>query len=188
MRLDVSRSPWASSVTNLRPGHIYGCTGGQVPIEYLLLTGAGLLIATLIAVQAGMQLELMAAHSAAKTGALEGVTTDTLAVYPAVTFEEYQNQKPVLLQPSDVRVLRVELIDEGYNSTYGRRKFRLRAWLSGPPMESSLRESLSDRVNFCMRRSISRTFRTENLTGTYHNPALSDHYVFTTSEAVWVPP
>nr|WP_255772523.1 hypothetical protein [Methanothermobacter sp. K4] len=134
-----------------------------------------------------MQLELLAAHSAAKTGALEGVTTDTLAVYPGVTFEEYQNQKPSLLQPSDVRVLRVEMIDEGYSSTYGRRKFRLRAWLSGPPMEPSLRESLSDRVNFCMRRSISRTFRTENLTGTYHNPALSDHYVFTTSEAVWVP-
>jgi len=159
---------------------------GQAAAEYMMLAGISALLAILFAGQIQLQLELMEAHTAARTGASEGALTDTIAVYPGVTFDEYQSSKPELLEPSSVRVVRVELTDDGYSSTYRMRKFRLRAWLSGPPMKPSLRESISDRVNFCMRRSISRTFGTENLTNTYHNPAFSDHCVFTTSEAVWV--
>ncbi|BAM69768.1 MULTISPECIES: hypothetical protein [Methanothermobacter] len=163
-----------------------GSGRGQAAAEYMMLAGFSVLLALIFAGQIQLQLELMEAHSAARTGASEGAFTDTIAVYPGVTFDEYQSLKPELLEPSSVRVVRVELIEDGYSSTYGRRKFRLRAWLSGPPMKPSLRESISDRVNFCIRRSISRTFGTENLTNTYHNPAFSDHYVFTTSEAIWV--
>lgn len=176
IRFEVKDFRWSAS----------GPLRGQAAAEYMMLAGISVLLAIIFAGQIQFHLELMEAHSAARTGASEGATADTLAVYPGVTFEEYQSAKPELLDPSSVRVVRVEMIDDGYSSTYRMRKFRLRAWLSGPPIKPSLRESISDRVNFCMRRSISRTFGTEKLTNTYHNPAFSDHYVFTTSEAVWV--
>ncbi|MDI6701466.1 hypothetical protein [Methanothermobacter wolfeii] len=160
---------------------------GQVTAEFLILTGIGVLIATVMAAQASEQMELITALSAARTGASEAVSANTYAVYPATTFDEYSRGKPELLFPGKVRVMRIEVIDEGYSATYGRRKYRLRAWLSGPPLPSQLRESLSDRVNYCIRRSITGTFKTENLTNVFHNPAFSDNYVFTTSEAVWVP-
>jgi hypothetical protein len=48
------------------------------------------------------------------------------------------------------------------------------------------RECIGDRINYYVRRSICKSFKTENLTNIYYNPAFSDNYFITTYDVGWV--
>ena len=160
---------------------------GQITGEYILLLG--FTIPTLILLSSFLEdsLELDIAIAAARDGAIQGANMDELAIYPEDAYYEYEKRKSMLLQPSSVQIIKVETIKEGYNRTYGKYKIRLivYAHLEGETPDDC-RDSLGDRINYYMRRNICLTFKTENITNDFYNPAFSYNYMFTTSDVKWI--
>jgi len=160
---------------------------GQITGEYILLLG--FMIPTLILVSYFLEdnLELDIALAAAKDGAIQGAEMDELAVYPWDAYYEYEARKTALLQPSSIQIIKVEAIREGYNETYGKYKMKLMVYAHlERDISDNYKDSLGDRINYYMRRNICLTFKTENMTNDFYNPAFSYNYMFTTSDVKWV--
>lgn len=78
---------------------------GQVSAEFLFVFGVLILIVMLSIVFVSDQQELNIAMSAARSGAIEGIGTSSVAIYPEKTFREYSYGKGSLLMPYDVRIV-----------------------------------------------------------------------------------
>ncbi|MDI9624512.1 MAG: hypothetical protein QFX38_06465 [Methanothermobacter sp.] len=127
------------------------------------------------------------ALAAARDGAIQGANMDELALYSWDAYHEYTTRKNILLQPSSVQIIKMEAIKEGYNETYGKYKIRLIVYAHlKREIPEDCRNSLGDRINYYMRRNICSTFKTENMTNGFYNPAFSYNYMFTTSDVKWV--
>jgi Flp pilus assembly pilin Flp len=160
---------------------------GWVTIEYILFMGLFVVIVAYGASIVSDLNELNTAMTAAFNGASQGATVDSLAVYPEQSFTDYQKDNPRLLFPSQLKILKIDYKNQGYNASYKRIKIQLRVYVSGASIKNSDdRNCLGDRINFNMRRSITITFNSQNLTNTYYNPAFSNKYVFTTAEVNWI--
>ena len=46
-------------------------------------------------------------------------------------------------------------------------------------------EAVGDRINYNVRKSITESFKSENITNKLFNPAISNKYSFTTANVVW---
>lgn len=160
---------------------------GNVAIEYILIAGMAFIITLMITSFIVNEQELNQAIGAAKTGATEGKIINSFAIYPVETFKTYESQKPDLVTPSSIKIVKIESINQGYNENYGKTKIQLRAYVSCHTVSKPEdRNSLGDRINFHMRKSISQSFSTENLTNSIYNPAFSPKYVYTTADVKWV--
>lgn len=160
---------------------------GQITGEYIFLLG--FMIPTLILVSYFLEdnLELDIAIAAARDGAVQGAEMDELAVYPWDAYYEYETRKTALLQPSSIQIIKVEAIREGYNETYGKYKIKFRVYAHlERDISDDYKDSLGDRINYYMRRNICLTFKTENMTNDFYNPAFSYNYMFTTSDVKWL--
>jgi len=160
---------------------------GQITAEYFLIIG--FIIPTLIlgSYIIGDTLELNMAIAAARDGAIQGANMDELAIYPKDAYYEYEMGKNVLLQPSSIQIIKIEAINEGYNKTYEKYKIRLTAYAHlKREISSDCKNSLGDRINYNMRKNICITFKTENITNDFYNPAFSYNYMFTTSDVKWI--
>lgn len=160
---------------------------GNVAIEYMLIAGIGFIITLLISSLIVNEHELNLAIGAARTGATEGKTINSFAIYPIEAFKTYEGEKPGLVSPSSIKIVKIEALNQGYNQNYGKTKIQLRAYVSCEKISKiSYKNSLGDRINFNMRKSISQCFSTENLTNSVYNPAFSPKYVYTTADVKWV--
>jgi len=159
---------------------------GQLPIEFLLVVGFSVLVLMPMALSLSNAGELNQAMSAARAGALQGATSDSLAIYPEDTFRAYQREHQRLLNPSGVKIVKITYLNQGFNQSYQKTKIQLKIYASAPSVpDKTDRNCLGDRINFQARKKITESFNTENLTNSMYNPAFSQKYMFTTANVQW---
>ncbi len=162
-------------------------TRGQITAEYILILAFLLVLLLKISSFLNESMEMEMAMSAARDGAIEGANINGLAIYPKDAYHEYETGKKILLQPSSVQIIKIDTIMEGYNESYRKYKIRLVVYAHlSRQMPVDCRESIGDRINYNVRKNICKTFKTENMTNIFFNPAFSRHYMFTTSDVRWV--
>ena len=160
---------------------------GQISIEIILILGFVLIIILGIASFVGEDTELNQAMAAARSGAINGANTDSFAVYPEETFKNYTAEHQRLLSPNNVKIIKIDYKNQGFNDKYNKTKIQLRISASAPSVTSiSDRNALGDRVNFYARKSISESFNTSGQTNEMFNPAFSNRYIFTTTDVTWI--
>ena len=159
---------------------------GQISAEFIMLTGFLLLATFSVALFIAHESELTQAMAAARSGASEGIIADSQAVYSDEAYSDYTIEHPKLISPSNVKIMKVDYVNQGYNPLYNRTKIQLRIYASGPPLNKTDLNCLGDRINFHVRKSICEVFNTKNLTNSFFNPAFSDKYVFTTGDVQWI--
>ncbi|WP_424355645.1 hypothetical protein [Methanobacterium sp. MBAC-LM] len=160
---------------------------GQVSLELIMIIGFILILILGIASFLGTDNELNQVMSAARSGAIEGANTDSFAIYPEETFKNYTIEHMRLLNPSSVKIIKIDYTNQGFDEKYNKTKIQLRISASAPSVtDISDRNVLGDRVNFYVRKSICGSFSTSNQTNDLFNPAFSNRYVLTTADVTWI--
>lgn len=159
---------------------------GQISVEFILLMGFMLIVTCAVAAYIFEDSELTYAMGAARSGAVEGVIADSMAVYPEESFKSYQQEYPRLISPSGVKIVKIDYAEPEFNSTYNRTKIQLKIYATGTNLDNEEQYRLGSRINYYARKSICEVFNTQNLTNSAFNPAFSDNYYFTTAGVEWV--
>lgn len=160
---------------------------GQLTIEFLLILGFSLIITIPLIISIAGSNELNQAMAASRAGALDGSLSDGLAVYPEDVFKDYEVEHLRLVNPSCVKIIKIDYINQGLSQAYNKTKIQLRIHASAPQVKDKTdRNCLGDRINFYARKKICESFHTENLTNSLFNPAFSNNYVFTTADVRWM--
>ncbi len=160
---------------------------GNIAIEYVLIVGMAFIISLMVLNFINTGQELNNALGAARSGASEGINMNNFAIYPKETFKTYEIEKPTLISPSSIKIVKIQANNQGYNINYKKTKIQLKVFVScTKPLTSNEKNSLGDRINYNIRKSISICFKTENLTNSIYNPAFSPKYVFTTADIKWI--
>lgn len=155
-------------------------TKGQLSIELILIIGFILIIILGIASFLGEDKELNQAMAVARSGAIEGANIDSFAVYPEKSFKNYTREYQRLLSPSNVKIIKIDYKNHGFNDTYNKTKIQFQIIASAPNVKNSEdRKDLGERIRFYTMKSICESFDTCNQTNGLFNPAFSNRYVFT---------
>jgi len=163
---------------------------GQVSIELVFLTGFIVIIVMGITSHLGEDVELNQAMAAARSGAIEGANINSFAIYPSGRrddpFHRYYRETPWLLNPCNVKIIKVDYKNFGFNATHNKIRIQLRITASSPILKNSDKNPLGDRINFYARKSITESFGTSSQTNRFFNPSFSNRYVFTTADVKWI--
>ena len=93
----------------------------------------------------------------------------------------------MLLVPSSVEIVNISYNDLGYDSAYDKEKIQFRVYAhSSKDLNKKELDSIGDRINYNLRKSIALTFDSTKSTNKLFNPVFSQHYVFTTANVKWV--
>lgn len=158
---------------------------GQLSGEYMLLVGSLIVVLMISIFMIANENELNIAMAAAKSGADEGVASSS-AIYPKETFNEYDDMEG-LKHPYSVSIVNVSYNSSGIDENYGKQKiqFKVYAKASADYNKKEL-DSIGDRINYNLRKSVAMSFNTADSTNKLYNPVFSNNYVFTTANVVWV--
>lgn len=160
---------------------------GQISAEFLLLVGS-LIVVMLIALSfIASQNELSLAMSAARNGVYEGSSYASSAIYPTDTLNDYSKSDYVMLVPSSVEIVNISYEDMGYDSNFEKNRIQFKVYAhSSKDLDKKELDSIGDRINYNLRKSIALTFETTKSTNKLYNPVFSPHYIFTTANVKWV--
>ena len=160
---------------------------GQISGEYLLLSGVLIIVLILALVFVASEDELNLAMAAARNGAIEGVSSSASAIYPVDTYNDYSDSKDILLTPFSVELINISYSELGMDNNYDKRKiqFKVYAKSSNDYTKAEL-DSIGDRINYNLRKSIAVSFNTTSSTNGLYNPVFTPHYVITTANVKWV--
>ena len=160
---------------------------GQYALEYILIFSICILVAVSTLSLVYDINELNTIMASARSGVVIGSEMDSLAIYPHETFDNYIIKHPRLKTGSKVTFKGIKYEKEGYDPVYQKDKIKLKIYASAISVYSyDDRQCIGDRINYYVRRSICKSFKTENLTNIYYNPAFSDNYFITTYDVEWV--
>lgn len=160
---------------------------GQISGEYLLITGVLILIIMISAVLIYNQQELNIAMAAAKNGVNDGVVASSSGIYPKQTYNDYSKSKNSLLLPYSVEVVNISYLQIGSDSHYDKQKIQFNVYAkSSKDLSKKQLDSIGDRINYNLRKSIAISFNSTSATNKLYNPVFSPHYVFTTANVKWV--
>ncbi|WP_414468938.1 hypothetical protein [Methanobacterium sp. ACI-7] len=160
---------------------------GQISVEFTLLIGLILIIILGINSFVGEDSELVQVMAMARSGATEAASIDSFAIYPRDSFRNISEDHPALVNPSSVKIVKIDYINNGFNATYNKIKIQLRITVSCPTIKvNSERNHLGDRINFYARKRISESFGTSNQTNDLFNPCYSNRYILTTADVRWI--
>lgn len=160
---------------------------GQVSAEYLLLFGSFIVILMISLSFIASQNELTMAMSAARNGVNEGSLSSASAIYPSDTYAEYSRSDYELLIPSSVEIINISYTDMGYDSNFDKQKIQFKVYAhSSKNLDKKELDSIGDRINYNLRKSIALTFESTKSTNKLFNPVFSHHYIFTTANVKWV--
>ena len=160
---------------------------GQIAGEYLLLAGV-LIIIVMMSIQfIAYENELNTAMGAARNGVTEGLGTSSAAIYSKDSYNDYSLSKSNLLHPYSVEIINITYNDLGRDNNYDKQKiqFKVYAKISDKYSKSEL-DSIGDRINYNLRKSLATCFNSTSSTNKLYNPVFSSHYVFTTANIKWV--
>ena len=161
---------------------------GQITVELILILSFIIIIIISITNIAGSANELNIAMIAAEEGASEGASSNGLAIFPQDTYKNYSSniEKQGILNAKDIRIINIQRTVKGKDAL-NKTRIQLKAYASCPNIQTrEEKESIGDRINYNMRKSIVKSFKSENITNKLYNPAYSDNYSFTTANVEWV--
>lgn len=160
---------------------------GQVSAEYLLLLGV-LIVVLMISISfISSQNELAMAMAAARNGVNDGSLYASSAIFPSDTYNEYSKANYELLIPSSVEIINVSYTDMGYDSNFDKQKIQFKVYAhTSKDLDKKELDSIGDRINYNLRKSIALTFESTKATNKLYNPVFSKHYIFTTANVKWV--
>lgn len=160
---------------------------GQLSSEYLLLIGGFIIILMLGLAFISEEHELNTAMTAARSGVVEGFATSSSGIYPTDSYNDYSKSKDSLLHPNSIEIINISYTDYGMDNVYNKEKvqFKVYAKLNYDADKKEL-DSIGDRINFNIRKSLAMSFNTTSATNKLYNPVFSPHYVFTTANVKWV--
>ena len=159
----------------------------QISAEFIFLTGILIMILMLsVGFMAG-QNELNMAMSAARSGVDGGIAESSTAIYPSDTYKDYDGSKSGLLYPYSVDVVNISYREMGMDNNYGKKKIQFKVYATASKQYSkSELDSIGDRINYNLRKSLAICFNSTSSTNKLYNPVFSPHYVFTTANIKWV--
>ena len=159
---------------------------GQLSGEYLLLAGSLIVILMMSAFVIANENELNIAMAAAKSGVNEGVASSSSAIYPKETFNEYDDREG-LKHPYSVSIVNISYNASGIDENYGKQKIQFKVYAkASQDYDKKELDSIGDRINYNLRKSIAMSFNTTDSTNKLYNPVFSNNYIFTTANVVWV--
>lgn len=160
---------------------------GQISGEFLLMSGILVIVLILSIIFIAGENELNIAMSAARNGVINGVGVSSAAFYPIDTYNDYSKSKTSLMHPHSVEIINISYTDLGIDNSYGKKKiqFRVYAKTSDEYSKSEL-DSIGERINYNLRKSIAVSFNSTSSTNRLYNPVFSPHYVYTTANVKWV--
>ena len=161
---------------------------GQITVELLLLMSFTLITAIILANIALDTNELNVAMASARNGAFEGISSNGLAIYPKESYDNYSKdpKKQSLMRMKSIKIVKITQSIKGKDN-FNRTRIQLKIYASSPDVKTKEeKESVGDRINYNVRKSIANSFKTENITNKLFNPAFSNKYSFTTANVVWV--
>lgn len=173
---------------NLKKDNVKTDKKGQITVELLLLISFGLIAAVMLANVITDGNELNMAMASARNGALEGISSNGFAIYPKETYDNYSKdpKKKALLKEKNIKIIKIDQSIKGKDN-FNRTRIQLKIYASSENVKTKdERESVGDRINYNIRKSITHSFKTENITNKLFNPAFSNKYSFTTGNVVWV--
>ena len=160
---------------------------GQISAEMLFLFGALILIVILSVIFIADENELNIAMSAARNGAIEGVGTSSVAVYPKDTYRDYSISKTNLLYPYSVDIINVSYTDLGYDANHDKKRIQFKVYAkTSDRFTNDELVSIGDRINYNLRKSLAISFNSTASTNKLYNPVFSSHYVYTTANVKWI--
>jgi len=160
---------------------------GQISIEFILLIGISFVLVLSLATVLNNENEMNIAMAAARDGAIEGANINGIAIYPQSAFDDYVLNNHILTYPNSVKIIKIEIRNNGYHDVYNRTRLQLRVFASSPDLKTtSDKNSAGSRINYYVRKSIANSFNTEHLSNNLYNPSFSTNYVFTTANVQWV--
>lgn len=161
---------------------------GQLTVELLLLISFALIAAIILANAIMDTNELNIAMISARNGALEGISSSGLAIYPKESYENYSKdpKKQSLMKTKNIKIVKITQSIKG-KDTFNKTRIQLKIYASSPNVKTKEeKESTGDRINYNVRKNIANSFKTENISNKLFNPAFSNKYSFTTANVVWV--
>ncbi|MBQ3473646.1 MAG: hypothetical protein IJH35_06230 [Methanobrevibacter sp.] len=161
---------------------------GQITVELLLLISFALISTVILANVTMDSNELNIAMASARNGAYEGTFSNDFAIYPKDSYDNYSKdpKKQSLLREKNIKIVKISQTVKGKDN-FNRTRIQLKIYASSPDIKTKEeKESAGDRINYNVRRSITNSFETENITNKLFNPAFSNKYSFTTANVVWV--
>ena len=161
---------------------------GQITVELLLLINFALITAILLANAIIDANELNVAMASARDGAFEGISSNGLAIYPKESYDNYSKdtKKQPLLREKSIKIIKINQTIKGKDN-FNRTRIQLKIYASSPDVRTKeQKEAVGDRINYNVRKSITESFKSENITNKLFNPAISNKYSFTTANVVWV--
>lgn len=160
---------------------------GQISAEYLLLMGVLIIVLILSIIFVVGENELNIAMGAARNGVIEGIGTSSAALYPIDTYNEYSDSQSNLMQPYSVEVVNISYYELGMDNNYNKKKIQFRVYAkASDQFTNKERDSIGDRINYNLRKSIAISFNSTSSTNKLYNPVFSPHYVYTTANIKWV--
>lgn len=159
---------------------------GQLSGEYMLLVGSLIVVLMISIFMIANENELNIAMAVAKSGADEGVASSSSAIYPKETFNEYDDREG-LKHPYSVSIVNVSYNSSGIDENYGKQKIQFKVYAKASvDYNKKELDSIGDRINYNLRKSVATSFNTTDSTNKLYNPVFSNNYVFTTANVVWV--
>ena len=161
---------------------------GQITVELLLLISFALITAILLANAIIDANELNVAMDSAREGAFEGISSNGLAIYPKESYDNYSKdtKKQPLLREKSIKIIKINQTIKGKDN-FNRTRIQLKIYASSSDVRTKEEEeAVGDRINYKVRKSITESFKSENITNKLFNPAISNKYSFTTANVVWV--
>ena len=161
---------------------------GQITVELILILSFIIIIIISITSIAGSANELNMAMLAAEQGALNGASGNGLAIFPQEAYKNYSSNidKQSILNPKNIHIINIKKIEKGKDAL-NKTRIQLKVYASCPNIPTrEEKESIGDRINYNMRKSIVKSFKSENISNKLYNPAFSDSYSFTTANVEWV--
>lgn len=161
---------------------------GQITVELLLLISFALITAILLANVIMDSNELNIAMASARNGAFDGISSSGLAIFPKESYDNYSKdpKKQSLMKTKNIKIVKISQSIKGKDA-FNRTRIQLKVYAFSPTIKTKEeKESVGDRINYNVRKSITNSFKTENITNKLFNPAFSNKYSFTTANVVWV--
>ena len=160
---------------------------GQISAEYLLLSGVLIIVLIMSLVFIASEDELNRAMAASRNGVIEGMDSSAPALYSIGTYRDYSKSKSVLLDPYSVELVNISYTELGWDSNYDKKKIQFKVYAkTSKNYNKQELDSIGDRINYNLRKSIAVTFNTTSSTNGLYNPVFSPHYVYTTANVKWV--
>ncbi|MGL6298139.1 MAG: hypothetical protein ACRC1M_03120 [Methanobacteriaceae archaeon] len=166
---------------------LYSDNTGQLSIEMIFIVGFIFILVFSIAVVFNNENELNIAMSSSRTGVLNAISMDGTGIFQKKTYDDHEANKSNLTMPNSVKLVKIVKNDLGYHNTYKKYRIQFKVYLSSNDIKTTNdRNSISERVNLYVRKSIADSFPEENSGSTLYNPVFSKRYVFTTAGVGWV--